>query len=363
MKTKRLFWDDMYMVTATSQVVDVKEEEGKYHILTDATIFYPGGGGFPKDRGKISGVPVIDVYEDEEGGIWHVLSQKVEGQVMMNIDFMHRYDFMQQHTAQHLLSALVHDTTGGTTLSMHLGEDYSSIDVDVPPSSIDLTSLEMEALIAISQSREVRVHYYKRGDTLPPTRKPLKWEKIKGDIVRIVEIAGIDVCACGGLHVRNAAELAPLIMLPKVEKYKGGSRIYFYAGYRAYSLIDSMRHDIKDLREKVDALTTENKRLKKDLVKYKVEEIWKEAKKVDTPLGPITLIKTEREFVNAAAKRRPSDISVPIFIIGGDLFTFVGPEDMWEKIKPYVKGGGKKGSFSGKVIDREGLQNIMGVRL
>ena len=363
MKTKRLFWDDMYMVSATARVVDVKEYDGKYHILTDATIFYPGGGGFPKDRGKISGIPVIDVYEDEEGGIWHVQPQKVEGQVMMNIDFMHRYDFMQQHTAQHLLSALVHDTTGGTTLSMHLGDEYSSIDVDVPPSSIDLSSLEMEALIAISQSREVRVRYYKRGDTLPPTRKPLKWEKIKGDIIRIVEIAGIDVSACGGLHVRNTAELAPLIMLPKVEKYKGGSRIYFYAGYRAYSLIDSMRQEIKELREKVEALSTENKRIKKDLVKYKVEEIWKEAQMVDTSLGTIILVKTEPEFVNAVAKRRPSNVSAPIFIVGGDLFTFVGPEDVWEKIKPYVKGGGKKGSFSGKVIDREGLQNTMGVIL
>ncbi len=360
---RRLFWEDMYMVRAEATVIDIREEDGRYHVLTDATIFYPGGGGFPKDKGKINGIEVLDVYEDREG-IWHVLPQKVEGKVFMEIDFMHRYDFMQQHTAQHLLSALVSDMAGGTTLSMHLGDDYSSIDVDVPPSRIDLSSLEMEALLAIAQAREVRVRYYNRGDTLPPTRKPLKWEKIKGDIVRIVEIAGIDVSACGGLHVRNTSELAPLVLLPKLEKYKGGSRIYFYAGYRAYSMIDGYRKEIDRLQGKLEDIQTENKKLKKQILSYKVAEVWQDVKPEKTNIGEMLIIRLDDEdMVSAVAKARPKDLSLPMLVIAGGRFTFVGSEEVWNKLREYVRGGGKKGSFSGKVMDREGLQTFLGVRI
>lgn len=361
--TKRLFWEDMYMVRTDAQVVDIKEIDRHYHVLTDATIFYPGGGGFPKDRGKINGKKVLDVY-DENGDIWHVLPEPIEGKVFMEIDFMHRYDFMQQHTAQHLLSALVYDMADGTTLSMHLGDEYSSIDVDVPPHKIDLPSLEMEALIAISQAREVRVRYYNRGDTLPPTRKPLKWDKIKGDVVRIVEIAGIDVSACGGLHVRNISELAPLLLLPKIERYKGGSRIYFYAGYRAYSMIDEYRKEITRLKAHVDELVSENKRLKKQMISYMVEEIWRGSEVTDTNVGKMIVIKVEDpDMVSAVAKARPRNLDIPILVIGGDRFTFVGPGDIWEQMRAYVRGGGKMGSFSGKVMDREGLQTFLGVRI
>ena len=360
--TRRLFWEDMYMVHAEASVLEVKEVEGLFHVLTDATIFYPGGGGFPKDKGKINGYEVLDVYE-EEGNIWHVLKQPVEGKVFMDIDFMHRYDFMQQHTAQHLLSALVHELSGGTTLSMHLGEEYSSIDVDVPPENIDVNTLEMEMLLSVASAREVRVRYYKRGDTLPPTRKPLKWEKIKGDVIRIVEIAGIDVSACGGLHVRNTSELAPMILLAKVEKHKGGSRIYFYAGYRAYSMIDQYRNQVMQLRSEVERWAAEGKKLKKQMTSYLVKEIWESASETETLLGPMIIIFTEPDMVSHVAKSRPADIGVPLLVIGGDRFTFVGPDDMWEKMRPYVRGGGKKGSFSGKVIDREGLKTLLGVRL
>ena len=361
--TKRLFWEDMYMVKAEAQIVDVREIDGRYHVLTDATIFYPGGGGFPKDRGKINGKEVLDVY-DEGGNIWHVLPEPVEGKAFMEVDFMHRYDFMQQHTAQHLLSALVHDMAGGTTLSMHLGDEYSSIDVDVPPHKVDLPSLEMEALIAISQAREVRVRYYSRGDTLPPTRKPLKWDKIKGDVVRIVEIAGIDVSACGGLHVRNIAELAPMILLPKIEKYKGGSRIYFYAGYRAYSMIDDYRKEMAQLKSRVDELIAENKKLKKQMISYMVAEVWQQAQPIETNIGKMIIIRVDDpNIVNTVAKARPRDLDIPLLVIGEDRFTFIGPDDIWKQMQAYVRGGGKMGSFSGKVMDREGLKNLLGVRI
>lgn len=362
--TKKLFWDDMYLARSSANIIEVKNVDGKYHVLTDSTIFYPGGGGFPKDRGKINGIPVLDVYEDDQN-IWHVLDTAIdEPQVFMEIDFQHRYDFMQQHTSQHLLSAIVKSMNGGDTLSMHLGENYSSIDVNVPPDSIDIVSIEIEMLIIISQARPVVVRYYKRGEKLPPTRKPLKWEKIKGDMIRIVEIAGIDISACGGLHVRSTSELAPMILIPKVEKYKGGSRIYFYAGYRSYSMIDDYRKEINDLKEKLEELITENKRLNKILISYRVSDIWKNASVVDTKIGSMIIILVDDpDIVVNVAKARPKDLDKPLLVIGGERFTFVGPDKLWENIRPYVRGGGKKGSFSGKVLDKNGLKNLLGVEL
>lgn len=228
--TQRLYHEDPHLREFRARVTDVQDRDGGTWIALDRTAFYPGGGGQPPDRGTIAGIAVPDV-EEREGGIWHRVERAPEGgPVDAAIDWSRRFDHMQQHTGQHILSSAFVEVAGAETRSFHLGESVVTIDVDhAGPEDPLLRAVEERANEIVWEDREVLTHVVPPSEAARfPLRKP---PRVEGD-VRVVEVRGFDWSACGGTHVSRTGEVG-LIAVLGAERYKGGVRVSFVAGKRA----------------------------------------------------------------------------------------------------------------------------------
>lgn len=228
--TKKLYYDSAYIREWETRITrKVEREEGTYIVLEE-TAFYPHGGGQPCDLGWIDAIPVLDVVL-EEGEILHKVERFPEKEaVNCRLDWDRRFDHMQHHSGQHLLSAMCLEVCQAETLSFHLGQDYATIDVaraDLPPH--ELMMLELEVNDQIYLNRKVTSYFVSREQAaeLPLVKQP----KVTEDI-RIVEIEGIEYNACGGTHVSATGEIG-MIKLLRAEKQKGHTRLYFKCGYRS----------------------------------------------------------------------------------------------------------------------------------
>lgn len=227
--TTRLYFDDAYLTRWTTRVKDKLEREDGVYVVLEESAFYPHGGGQPNDTGRIGGIPVLDVISEGDEVLHKVERFPEELEVRCEIDWDRRFDHMQQHSGQHLLSAVCREH-GAMTLSFHLGSDSCTIDVD-------RTDLPAEQLAAIE--REANRHIYlNHGITgyfvteEEASRLPLVKPPKAVDRVRIVEMEGVEYNGCGGTHV-SATGAIGMIKLLKTEKQKGHVRIFFKCGYRA----------------------------------------------------------------------------------------------------------------------------------
>jgi Ser-tRNA(Ala) deacylase AlaX len=221
-----------------TEVVAAGEQGGRPFVVTADTILYPEGGGQPADRGTIAGVEVLDVRR-VGGEIRHLLSGRApSGRVTMELDWTRRFDHMQQHTAQHLLSQVVLNLFAAQTLSFAIGSEHSSIEIDLPALDDDaVKALERECAAAVFAALPVRVFESDDAATLG-LRKPPK----RQGRVRVVEIGGLDRSACGGTHLRNSAEIG-LLKVVRSERVRAHVRLYYAAGWRA--LRDyQLRHEV-----------------------------------------------------------------------------------------------------------------------
>ncbi|MGQ7887926.1 alanyl-tRNA editing protein [Paenibacillus sp. WC2504] len=228
--SKKLYYDSAYIREWQTTISRVMEREDGYYVLLDETAFYPHGGGQPCDEGHINGVPVLDVISEEENVLHKVASLPGEGIVSCEVNWQRRFDHMQQHSGQHLLSAVCRDLYQAMTVSFHLGTDYATIDVEQPELSPDqLAAIEREVNEQIYKNRTVTSYFVTEEELakLPLVKQPKVTENI-----RIVEIQGVEYNACGGTHVSSTGEIG-MIKLLKAEKQKGNTRIYFKCGYRA----------------------------------------------------------------------------------------------------------------------------------
>lgn len=218
------------MQELTTKILSQHMEGDRNLVVLAETIFYPTGGGQPHDLGSINGVPLIDVFEEDEV-IFHVLEAPIQGEkAFCVLDWDRRLDHMQQHSGQHLLSAVFHDGYGYRTESFHLGEDYCSIDISTPMLAKE------EQMAAEDKTNEVIFSNLPlRTYTLSPDEKgkvPLrKIPDLHGDL-RIVEISEFDYSPCSGTHVDSTSQIG-LLKIIKSEKYKGMTRVYFLCGKRA----------------------------------------------------------------------------------------------------------------------------------
>ncbi len=233
MRTERLYYGDTDRTECEARIVGRTEFAGRPAVVLDRTVFYPEGGGQPCDLGTIAGVEVVDVRE-KDGEILHVLAGPApegEGPFPCRIDAARRRDHAEQHTGQHLLSALVLKLAGGATKSFHLGQEYSTIDADLPELSRDIAdAVEDAAAEIIRESRPVVIHECPPEDPAKFTlRRPHEEDE---EVLRVVELDGLDYSACCGTHLPNTARIGALRVL-RTEKYKGMTRIYFAAGRRA----------------------------------------------------------------------------------------------------------------------------------
>jgi alanyl-tRNA synthetase len=226
--TERLYYDDARLTQFSARVID-RRDDGR-RIYLDRTAFYPTSGGQPHDTGSLGGLPVVDVV-DEDDAIAHVLGASLAESAMDvagRVDWERRFDHMQQHTGQHLLSAIFADRFGYETVSVHFGADVSTLDLSVETVPHEhLIEAESLANAVVGENRPVDVTYAD-ATTAQGLRKPPARE----GTIRVVSIAGLDRSACGGTHVRGTAEVGT-VLLRRQEKMKKQARIEFLCGTRA----------------------------------------------------------------------------------------------------------------------------------
>jgi len=237
--TERLYYNDSYLREFQARVLETADEGRRVYL--DRTAFYPTSGGQPYDLGTIGGVGVKEVV-DEEQRIAHLLEAPLAApQVEGRVDWTRRFDHMQQHTGQHLLSAVLIELFDIPTVSFHMGAVTSTIDVEA--ASLDSKRIERaeeRCAEIIGEARPVAISYEDSSADLGLRKAPAR-----SGTLRIISIDRLDRSACGGTHVRNTAEIGP-ILLRKLEKIRGNVRIEFVCGLRA---VRQARQDFRVLSE------------------------------------------------------------------------------------------------------------------
>ncbi|MEM5593187.1 alanine--tRNA ligase-related protein [Niallia circulans] len=280
MSTK-LFYSTPYETKWTTAIKKVIETNDQIYVLLKETAFYPEGGGQPADTGFIDGIRVLDV-QMKDNQIYHLMERKPENKlVSCELDWDRRYDHMQQHTAQHMLSAVLEELFQITTVSFHLGKEYTTIDIDTADLTKEqITQLENSCNSYIMKNLEIKTHIitHEQVSKFPLRKRP----KVTGDI-RIVEIDDWDFSACAGTHVGRTGELG-VFKIFKTEKHRGQTRVFFLSGWRAIrdyqtaqSILDNLGTFFKtnklQLEDRVNKLELEKKGLTKELETLKRENI------------------------------------------------------------------------------------------
>ncbi len=245
--TERLYYRESFLTEFDAQVVSSTHAAGQHQITLDRTAFYPTSGGQPFDTGRLGDAAVLDVSENEAGEILHITDRPLSiGPVHGAIDWPRRFDHMQQHTGQHLLSAVFLSLFGYSTVSFHLGREISAIDLAAPGVSPDqLAAAERRVNEIIFEDRPVHVRFGTREELAAAgVRKEVQRE----GLLRAIEIEGVEMNPCGGTHVARTGQIG-LALLRKCEKQKGNWRVEFVCGGRALAtaredrrlLLDSAR--------------------------------------------------------------------------------------------------------------------------
>ena len=233
--TRKLYYEDPHMTRFAAQVTGCETCETGYEISLTATAFYPEGGGQACDLGTLGGIPVLDVQERGEDVV-HLCDTPLEvGTTVEGIlDYGRRFDLMQQHTGEHIVSGIIHCRYGYHNVGFHMGSEMIEIDFDGVVPADDLALIEQEANAALWQNLPVKC-WYPTPEELPHvfyrTKRALPWP------VRIVEVPGFDSCACCGVHVTHTGEVG-LVKLFSVVGLRGGCRIEMSCGRRALMLLN-----------------------------------------------------------------------------------------------------------------------------
>lgn len=295
--TEKLYYENQYEKSFTAEIVNIVEKNNEFHIVLDKTYFYPEGGGQPSDIGTIESIPVLSVYE-HDGLIYHVTQKKPIKihKVKCFISWERRFDFMQQHLGQHILSACLLDKFNANTIASHLGSTSSTIDVDKI-----LTISQIDEAVSYANDIIFKNIYV---DVLYPTKSELKKLSIKkpttkiGEKIRIVRISDLDINPCCGVHPKSTLEVQ-IIKVVKFEKHKSGTRVEFLCGKRGIQ--DSFNNDkftstvcsklhcnsedallqIEKLSQDFSKLSAENRALKSEIADYEIKEMIENCDKIN----------------------------------------------------------------------------------
>lgn len=214
--TEKIYYNNSFIKEFKADITDYFEAEGKYHLKLNKTAFYPEGGGQPADQGRIGASKISHVYQ-QAGEIFHVADRLPSEKSGLNcqLNWERRFDLMQQHSGQHLLSAVAEDLFEARTVGFHLEESSLTIDTDLQLSQSEIKRIEIKCNQLIYENRAISVEYPDhQGDT------------------RIIKIDGLDRNPCGGTHLQSTGQIG-IISIIGSENYKTGSRLYFACGRRA----------------------------------------------------------------------------------------------------------------------------------
>ena len=294
--TEKLYYSQPGLTGTDALVLEVKTGSDATVVMLDRTVFYPEGGGQPCDLGTIDGISLAWVRL-EDGSILHALSGTHDfrpgSRVRLSLDEARRIDHTQQHSGQHLLSAVLEKHLGIHTVSFHLGADRSTIDVSAEAiSREELDGIEAIVGSLIAKGLVLRTHLCPPEDafSFPLRKKPPEGESE----LRIVEIDGLDWSPCAGTHVRSTLELRAFKIL-RAEKYKGLSRLHFVAGRRAVGELDSGWRNAQAISKVLEC--------SRDEAPAKVESLQSRIQAVAAELGNLTSARAVLEARIAAAER------------------------------------------------------------
>lgn len=380
-KTEKIYELDSYKKTYTSKVVSIDKE--KNLVVLNATVFFPTGGGQECDLGVLGGVNVLDVYE-KDGIVYHEVDDisvfKVGDEVFGEIDFDRRYDFMCQHTGEHILSGIVTKKYGFKSTGFHIGEPYVRVDYSGYLTDDMLKEVMNEVGKAIADDYKVNVICGTK-DELKDI--PYRSKKEIDGIIRVVD-CGVDICACCAPHVGSTIEVGSLICVSN-EKYKRGSRLMLLAKERAYKYVNDLTsRDLKlcslidskldNLYIGVENLTIKNKKLESELIALKkviADNLYDMYSKVN---GNITFYveginsKVAMNLLQRLGENRDGyvlmffgekdNMSFAIYDNKGDAKSVA--EDLLKDCK--YRGGGRKNMFQGKVEYDDNVKILLEVK-
>ncbi len=372
--TEKLYDLDSYVTEFTCKVISLYKDNEYTYVETDRTAFFPEGGGQTSDRGFLGGAYVENV-QIENGKIQHIVKNDVENveklqigaEIFGKIDMKKRFSDMQQHSGEHIFSGIVHSLFGFDNVGFHLGSDFVTIDTSGELSDEDICKAETLVNEAIWKNIEIKVSY--------PTEEELKTihyrskKEIDGPL-RIVEIPGIDICACCAPHVKRTGEIGSFRVV-KSERHRGGTRLYVLCGER--NLIDAREKLLQNylvsnllvtketetftmvqkLKDERAALAAEVSALKKELSALKAQNV--ESGKRIVVLSDTTDMNEARELANSLSEKA-EEFAAVLFGENGERYVIISKtgfdlsalcKTMNEKFSG--RGGGRGGIVQGSI--------------
>lgn len=273
MTTEKLYYADPFLKTFTAAVVSCESAKTGWRVVLDRTAFYPEGGGQGADHGTLDGIPVTDVHE-QDGVIFHICEQAVEiGRTVTGVlDWERRFDHMQQHSGEHILSGILCSRFHCDNVGFHLGADTVTIDYNADLTWEDAMEAERLANAAVTDDRAVKITYPSAEELTSIDYRSKK--ELTGQ-VRIVTVPDADCCACCGTHVLRTGQVG-LIKVLSCQKFRGGARMEIVCGARALRLLslvyDQNRLVAQTLSVKPDATAAAVERTLSELTAVKARE-------------------------------------------------------------------------------------------
>ena len=364
--TERLYYVNQYETEASAVVLDYRQVEGGWRVVLDRTIFDPTGGGQPCDRGTISGVPVLDVFEEGDE-IVHLCAAPLrpEVEVTLQIDWAHRFDLMQQHSGEHVVSGLMRSRFGYSNVGFHMGADVITIDFSGELTAEQLREIEHAANEVIWRNVPITA-FYPDADAL--AQLPYRSKKALTGAVRLVQIEGVDLCACCGTHVAHTGELG-LIKLLSCVRFHNGSRIELLCGGRALAYLNEISAQNRAVYTALSAKPSETAAAVQHLLdeqaalKYRLTGLENEllaAKAAAVPAGTRVLLMDENlspDLLRRYAELLAKKCAGAIFAGSGESYRYVlfdpagDQRELAKRINSSLngRGGGKPGFVQGSV--------------
>lgn len=293
--TKKLFLQDSYVIEFEAKVIEKGMKEELNYVVLDKTAFYPEGGGQPWDLGVLNNSKVTKVLE-EDGAIYHYVDTPIESETVVGkVDWARRFDHMQQHLGQHILSGVFERLLDGETVGFHLGEEYVTVDIALENITKEqLAEIENEANRVVYDNLAVKAYYVDNKEVKKlPMRKP---PKVDEDI-RIIEVDNYDFSGCGGTHPKTTGEVG-IIKIIRTEKVRGNVRVEFLCGKRALldyrqknniilessSILSRPFYELKEglsvIKDQLSKFAKENKILKQNVSVFTANDMYKNAQQI-----------------------------------------------------------------------------------
>jgi alanyl-tRNA synthetase len=272
--TERIYYTDPTCTEFDATVVSASAADGRSIVVLDRTAFYPTSGGQPHDTGTLGGAGVIDVVDLDDGTIGHIVRGPItEGsRVHGRVDWARRFDHMQQHTGQHILSAAFDRLHHARTVGFHLGAVLSTLDLDKVLGADALAAAEAEANRIVWENRAVAIRFATPEEAAAMT---FRKEPTRSGPLRVIEVEDYDRSACGGTHVARAGQVG-VVALRSWERFRGGMRLEFVCGARALREFRALRDAVTgslrflsvappDLPSAIEGAQAENKDLRRTI--------------------------------------------------------------------------------------------------